>query len=408
MAERLEGKVVVLGITGSIAAYKGAEVARRLIDLGAEVHGTLTRAGARFITPLTLRTLTGHPVIVDMFEDPAEWQVEHVSLARRASAVVIAPASADALAKLALGIADEFIYAVALATRAPIMVAPAMEGNMLSHPATQQNMQALRGRGVYFVESEIGRLASGAVGPGRMAQPEYIAAEVARVLSPGDLGGLRVLVTAGPTREPIDPVRFISNRSTGKMGYALAAAAARRGAQVILVSGPTALPDPPACEVVRVETCSQMRAEVLRRFPQCDILIAAAAVADFGPAAVSGRKVRKKETPQELQLRPTPDILAECGQKKRGQFLIGFAAETEDLLERAGEKMASKHLDMIVANDVSRAGIGFGSDLNAGYLLLADGGKIEIPEMEKSAFAQRVLDAFVKARARRGRGRKSR
>jgi phosphopantothenoylcysteine decarboxylase/phosphopantothenate--cysteine ligase len=409
VVERLDGKVVVLGITGSIAAYKGAEVARRLMDLGAEVHATLTRAGAQFITPLTLRTLTGQSVTVDMFEDASEWQVEHVSLAKRAAAVVIAPATADAIAKLALGIGDEFIYTVALATRAPIIVAPAMESNMLLHSATQEHMEALRGRGVHFVEPEAGRLASGATGVGRLASPEAIAQAVARILAPGDLAGLRVLITAGPTQEPVDAVRYISNRSSGKMGYALAAAAARRGAKVTLVSGPTTLADPAGCEVVRVETAAEMRAAVSRRFARCDALIAAAAVADFTPAKVSSGKVKKGSMPTAVELSRTVDIVAECGEKKKaGQVVVGFAAETQDLLENAGKKLKSKRLDLIVANDVSQPGVGFGSERNAGFLLFADGEARELPEMEKAAFAERVLDAVSEIKAKGGQRRGTR
>jgi phosphopantothenoylcysteine decarboxylase/phosphopantothenate--cysteine ligase len=407
--ERLDGRIIVLGITGSIAAYKGAEVARRLMDLGAEVHATLTRAGEQFITPLTLRTLTGQSVTVDMFEDPSEWQVEHVSLAARAAAVVIAPATADAIAKLALGIADEFIYTVALATRAPIIIAPAMESNMLTHPATQANVNALRDRGVHFVEPEEGRLASGAVGVGRLARPEDIAAAVAALLVPGDLDGLTVIVTAGPTQEPIDLVRFISNRSSGKMGYALAQAAARRGAKVTLVSGPTSLPVPSGCEFVGVQTAQQMHDEVLRRFPGCDALIAAAAVADFSAAKVLSGKMKKNAMPPSLDLRPTPDIVAACGAKKKPrQVLVGFAAETEDVKANARKKLVSKHLDLIVANDVAKPGIGFGSERNAGYVLFADGREIEVPEMAKSAMADRILDAVTSIRTQGGPRRRAR
>jgi len=409
VSEQLRGKLIVLGITGSIAAYKGADVARRLMDLGAEVHATLTRAGERFITPLTLRTLTGQSVTVDMFDDPSEWQVEHVSLAKRAAAVVVAPATADAIAKLALGIADEFIYTVALATRAPIIIAPAMESNMLTHPATQANVKALRDRGVHFIEPEEGRLASGAVGVGRLAKPQDIAAAVAAILAPGDLGGARVIITAGPTREPIDPVRYISNRSSGKMGYALAEAAARRGANVTLISGPTALPRPDGCEFVSVQTAQQMHDEVLRRFPDCDVLIAAAAVADFSAAEVFSEKVKKNDVPPSLELRPTADIAAACGHKKKsGQILVGFAAETEDLKANARKKLASKHLDLIVANDVTKPGIGFGSDCNAGYLLSADGKEIEVEEMTKSAMADRILDAVIRIRTQGGQRRRAR
>jgi len=408
MSEPLAGKTIVLGITGSIAAYKGVEVARRLMDLGADVHVSLTRAGAKFITPLTLRTLTGNPVTVDMFEEPAEWQVKHVSLAERAAAVVVAPASADAIAKLALGLADEFIYTVALATRAPLVVAPAMNEKMLTHPTVQERLAQLRARGARVVEPERGRLASGAVGQGRLAAPEKIAAAVVALLAGGDLQGVQVLVTGGPTREPLDAVRFISNRSSGKMGYALARAAARRGAAVTLISGPTALPQPEGCRVVQVETAREMYEQARQRFPQCQVLIAAAAVADYAPAAVVRGKMKKTKAPLSVELRPTPDLLAECGRrKKRGQFLVGFAAETEELLARAREKLEAKRLDLIVANDISRADVGFESDRNAGYLVFADGREIELPEMDKSDFAERILDAVVESRRpHEGRRRK--
>ena len=408
MAEPLTGKTIVLGITGSIAAYKGVEVARRLMDLGAEVHVTLTRAAANFITPLTLRTLTGNPVTVDMFQEPSEWQVQHVSLAERAAAVVVAPASADAVAKLALGLADEFIYTVALATRAPLVVAPAMNEKMLTHPVVEQHLEQLRRRGVRIVEPESGRLASGAVGKGRLAAPEMIAAAVAELFAAGDLKGVRVLVTAGPTREPLDAVRFLSNRSSGKMGYALAAAAARRGAAVTLISGPTALRGPESCDLVQVETAQEMRDEVLRRFPRCHVLIAAAAVADYAPAAPLRGKIKKREGALSVELRPTPDLLAECGRRRKsGQFLVGFAAETEHLLSRAREKLEAKRLDLIVANDVSQPDTGFESDQNAGYLLFADGRQIELPKMGKLDFADRILDAVAQSRRPRA-GRRPR
>lgn len=399
MSKPLAGRVVVLGITGSIAAYKGAELARRLMDLGADVHATLTRAGAEFITPLTLRTLTGNRVTVDMFEDPEEWEVRHVSLAERAAAVVVAPATADAVAKLALGIADEFIYTVALATRAPLVVAPAMNDKMYAHASVQENLARLRARGAHVVEPEVGRLASGAVGMGRLAEPESIAAEVARLVAVGDLSGARVLVTAGPTREALDPVRFISNRSSGKMGYALAAAAAMRGAAVTLVSGPAAAPGPEGCDVVRVETTAEMYDAVLSRAPKCDVLIAAAAPADYAPASPAAQKMKKGAEPLTIELQPTPDILAECGRRKQpGQLLVGFAAETENLLANAGEKLRSKNLDLIVANEVSGTCVGIDSDRNAGHILFASGERVELPVMDKHEFAQRVLDAVVQRR----------
>jgi phosphopantothenoylcysteine decarboxylase/phosphopantothenate--cysteine ligase len=395
MTQPLAGRTVVLGITGSIAAYKGAEVARRLIDLGADVHVTLTRTGALFITPLTLRSLTGNPVTVDMFEDPDEWDIKHISLAQRASAVVVAPASANAIAKLALGLADEFIYAVALATRAPLFIAPAMNDRMYAHAAVQDNLARLRARGAHVIEPEMGRLASGAVGLGRLADPESIALAVAGAAA-GDMTGLKLLVTAGPTREPLDPVRFLSNRSSGRMGYAIAEAAAGRGAAVTLISGPTALSDPAGCEVVRVETTEQMYEEVIGRFAQYNLLIAAAAPADYALAVVAQQKLKKAPEGRTLDLRPTPDALAECGRRRKpGQFLVGFAAETENLLAGAREKLRAKHLDLIVANDVSRSDVGLASDRNAGHLIFADGEPIELPAMDKAAFAHRLLDAIV-------------
>jgi phosphopantothenoylcysteine decarboxylase/phosphopantothenate--cysteine ligase len=401
VSERSLGGTVVLAITGSIAAYKGAEVARRLMDLGADVHVTLTAAGAEFITPLTLRTLTGNPVVVDMFDDPEEWEVKHVSLAERAAAVVVAPATADAIAKLALGLADEFVYAVALATRAPLVVAPAMNHQMYAHPTVQGHLARLRERGAHVVEPETGRLASGAVGKGRLAAPETIAAAVAALLSAGDLEGVRILVTAGPTREPLDPVRFISNRSSGKMGYALASAAAGRGAEVTLVSGPTSVAPPGGCDVVPVETAEGMLRATLDRFDGCDVLIAAAAVADYTPAVVSPEKMKRERAPVTVELRPTTDILAECGRRKRpAQLLVGFAAETEGILEHAREKLVAKGLDLIVANDVSRKDVGLESGRNAGHLIFSDGREVEVPEMDKLAFAARVLDAVAEWRGR--------
>jgi phosphopantothenoylcysteine decarboxylase/phosphopantothenate--cysteine ligase len=403
VSEPLADKTVVLAITGSISAYKGAEVARRLMDLGADVHVTLTAAGEKFITPLTLRTLTGNPVTSDMFDDPDEWHVKHVSLAERADAVVIAPATADAIAKLALAIADEFIYTLALAARAPLVIAPAMNYKMYTHPAVQDHLARLRDRGARIVEPETGRLASGAVGQGRLAEPEAIARAVSDLFAPRDLDNLRVMITAGPTREPLDPVRFISNRSSGKMGYALAAAAAARGAQVLLITGPTALGPPTGCEVIRVETAREMRDAALARFEQSDILIAAAAVSDYAPAQTAPHKIKKDGGPFTIDLRPTDDILAECGKRKRpGQFLVGFAAEIEDVLMRARQKLKAKNLDLIVANDVSRPDIGFDSDSNAGRLLFAAGRDIELPEMDKAQFAQRVIAAVVEARKQMG------
>ncbi len=414
MAQPLEGRLVVLGIAGSIAAYKGAEVARRLMDLGADVHATLTAGGEEFITALTLRTLTGNPVTTDMFDNPEEWEVRHVSLARRAAAVVIAPASANAIAKLAHGLADEFIYTVVLATEAPVFVAPAMNDRMYSHEAVQQNLARLRDRGVHIMEPEHGRLACGTEGLGRLAEPEYIAsfvaAEVAGTPAAGsqrseDLAGVRVVITAGPTREPLDPVRFISNRSSGKMGYALGAAALRRGADVTLVSGPASSTPPAGAEVISVETTRQMYDAVMERLSEADVVIGAAAPADYSPQARTQQKLKKEAAGLTLRLQPTPDIMAECGRRKtRGKILVGFAAETENVIDNARAKLSAKGLDMIVANDVSVPGIGFDSDRNAGHLVLKDGRVIELAPMDKSTFAERVLDAVAESlRARLSR-----
>ena len=408
MPKPLEGRVVILGITGSIAAYKGAEVARRLMDLGAEVHATLTWGGAKFITPLTLSTVTGNQVTADMFDEPEVWEIKHVSLAQAASAVVVAPATADAIAKLALGLADEFLYTLVLATQAPLFVAPAMNEGMLASHAVQQNLAALRARGVHIIEPETGRLASGAVGKGRLAHPEFIAKFVADTLSgTGDLNGARVIITAGPTREPLDPVRFISNRSSGKMGYALAQAAARRGAAVTLIFGPATAPPPAGCELVPVETTRQMYDAVLDRLQAAHVVIGAAAPADFAPASPAPQKIKKVKRPLSLHLEPTPDIIAECGRRKKaGQLVVGFAAETENLLENARAKLQAKNLDMIVANDVSAPGAGFDSDDNAGHLLFADGRVVELPAMAKTQFADRILDAVSDAVRNRRKQRK--
>lgn len=397
----LVGKVIVLGVTGSIAAYKAADLVRRLTTLGAEVHVTLTRGGEQFVTAVTLRTLSGNPVVTDMFADPANWDVMHVALAQRAEAVVVAPASANAIAKLAGGLADEFLYTLVLATRASLLVAPAMNDRMYEHPATQANLARLRERGATIIEPETGWLACRSEGRGRLAETECIVEAVQRALSGGDLAGVRVLITAGPTREPLDPVRFISNRSSGKMGYALAAAAVRRGAKVTVVSGPTALAAPAGCEMVAVETAAEMLEAVLARLPESDVIVGSAAVADYTPAARASEKGKRAAGPVRVELTPTTDIVAECGRRKRPeQFLVAFAAETNDLIGNARKKLAAKRADMIVANDVSRPAVGMEADRNAGYLLFPQGEQVEVPEMDKQRFAEQVWDAIV-ARLRR-------
>jgi phosphopantothenoylcysteine decarboxylase/phosphopantothenate--cysteine ligase len=396
VAERLSGKCVVVGVTGSIAAYKAADIVSRLVKAGAEVHATMTSRATEFITPLTLRTLSGHPVVTDMFREPTHWEVEHVALAQRADLLLIAPASANAIARLAAGLADDLLTCIALATRAPILLAPAMEEHMLDHPVTRANLAKLEGLGYEMIEPEEGRLASGAYGRGRLADPGVIVARVEeRLLGIGDLSGQRVVVTAGPTREPLDAVRFLSNRSSGKMGYALAAAAARRGARVTLVSGPTSLSDPAGVEVVRVETAAQMREAVIARRREMTVFVGAAAVADFRPVEPAAGKRKKGEVGLALRLERTPDILGEVAAAGGSAVRVGFAAETENLVENARAKLAEKGLDLIVANEVGTPESGFEGDTDRAVLLWPDGREEALGLLDKRVLADRILDAVV-------------
>ena len=390
---------VALGVTGGIAAYKAAELVRALQDRGVRVQVIMTRAAQEFVRPLTFAALSGQKVITGMFDGGAQEPnidsaVEHIAVAQSIDALVVAPATADSLAKFANGIADDFLSTLYLATTAPVIVAPAMNVNMWEHEATRANLEKLRARGVRIVEPDAGYLACGMVGPGRLAENEAIVAAVLQALGAmQDLAGETVLVTAGPTREAIDPVRYLSNRSSGKMGYAIAEAAMRRGANVILVSGPTALSAPAVAEFVPVETAEQMRAAVVERFPKTSILIKCAAVADYRLAEPAKQKMKRKG-PRTLELEPTPDILAELSRQRKGQLIVGFAAETDDALANARRKLKEKGADLIVLNDVSRAGIGFDSDRNAVTLVRAEG-TTEVPESSKWEIAHRVLDAVV-------------
>jgi phosphopantothenoylcysteine decarboxylase/phosphopantothenate--cysteine ligase len=398
----LRDKCIVVGVTGGIAGYKAADIVSRLRQAGAQVHVVMTEAATRFVAPLTFSTLSGNPVAVDMFAAPAHWEVEHVALADCAHAMLIAPATANILAKLAAGIADDMVTCVTLATRAPVIVAPAMNVHMLEHPATQANIARLRGLGYHVLECEEGRLACGYEGKGRLPEPAAIVAEVERVLSAArELEGVSVLVTSGPTREPIDAVRFISNPSTGKMGYALAEAAARRGARVTVVTGPTALPDPHGVEVVRVQTTQEMLAAVEARVKEADVVIGAAAPSDYAPQNPAAEKVSKSAARMSLDLRRTPDILARISQRKGNLILIGFTAETGDLLARAKEKLRRKRLDLIVANDVTVEGAGFAVDTNIAALVFPDGRVEQLPLMTKRELAQRVLDVVAQLAAAR-------
>jgi phosphopantothenoylcysteine decarboxylase / phosphopantothenate---cysteine ligase len=395
---------VALGVSGGIAAYKAAEVLRLLQDRDVRVQVIMTQAAQEFVRPLTFAALSGEKVITGMFdagsaEPNIDSAVEHIAVAQSIDALVVVPATADLLARFAQGIANDFLSTLYLATTAPVIVAPAMNVNMWNHPATQANLEILRKRGVKIVEPDSGYLACGMIGAGRLAANEAIVAAVLEALGAAqDLAGETVLITAGPTREKIDPVRYLTNRSSGRMGYALAEAALRRGAHVLLVSGPASIQPPDAAEVTRVETAEQMRDAVLELLPQATIVIKTAAVSDYRPRAQAGQKL-KRTGPMALELEPTSDILAELAGKKTNQLIIGFAAETENVLENARTKLARKSLDAIVVNDVSREGVGFDSDRNAVTILTQDE-VVEVPETTKWEVAQRVLDQVVKLRKR--------
>ena len=384
--------LIALGVSGGIAAYKACEIVRGLDRAGASVQVVMTANAARFITPLTLETLSRRKVLLDPFDLAAAETVRHIDLARQVDALVVAPATANVLGKFAAGIADDFLSTFYLAVTAPVVVAPAMNTRMWLHPATRASLATLKARGVQVVDPASGWLAEGESGWGRLAEPETIVATtLAAARRSQQLAGKRIVVTAGPTREPIDPVRFLSNRSSGKMGYALAAAAARRGASVALISGPVDLAPPFGVEVVKVNTSEEMRRALLDSRAGAAAVIMAAAVSDF-VTEPSGSKIKKGQAPLELSLRRGPDILAELGRDKGGLLLVGFAAETEDLVANARAKLAAKNLDFIVANAVSAAGRGIESDRNAVTILDRDGGSVEVAEASKAEIADAILD----------------
>src|SRR5579872_1658649 len=393
---------VALGVSGGIAAYKAAEIVRLLQDRGVRVQVIMTRAACEFVQPLTFAALSGEKVITDLFGEGAqqpniESAVQHIAVAQAIDALLVAPATADIIGKFAQGIANDFLSTLYLATTAPVVVAPAMNVNMWEHPATQANVETLRQRGVRIVEPDSGYLACGMTGPGRLASNEAIVAAVMEKLGAAqDLAGETVLISAGPTREPIDPVRYISNRSSGRMGYALAEAALRRGARVVLVSGPVSIQPPGGVEFVPVETAEQMRQAVLQRLEQATVIIATAAVSDYRPKTQARQKL-KRSGPMTLDLEPTADILGEVARRRQNQVVVGFAAETENALENARKKLASKSLDAIVVNDVSRPGIGFDSERNAVTIITQDE-VLEVPETSKWEVAQRVLDQLLRLR----------
>ncbi len=396
---RLSGREIILGVSGSIAAYKALEVLRELMRRGAGVTCVLTGSAERFVTPLTFATLSRRPVLSDMFTLDYESRIGHISTAERADLLLVAPATANLIAKLAHGIADDFLTNLYLANRAPVLLAPAMNSNMYTHPAHTENLVRLRAVGVHIVEPETGELACGTVGPGRLADPLRIVEEAERLLTlPGDLAGEVVLVTAGPTREPLDPVRYISNRSSGKMGFALAEAARQRGARVILVSGPVDLTPPPGVTVIPVETAAQMRDATLGHLADATVVIMAAAVADYRPAHSSREKIKKSTGSLKVELVSTEDILEEISRRRGNQIVVGFAAETENLLAGARRKLQAKGLDLIVANDVTQEGAGFSSDTNIVTLLNATGAVEELPLLPKREVAHRILDKVVTLR----------
>lgn len=391
-----EKRTVVLGVTGSIAAYKAAEIISGLHKLSLDVRVILTEGGAQFITPLTLETLSRAPVYTDQFSREAPYEVEHIALAKLADVFLIAPATANFIGKAANGIADDHLTTTFLATRAPVLIAPAMNVNMYNHPAMQKNMETLRERGCTFIEPAEGLLACGDTGKGRLAPVEEILAAVQAALNrKQDLAGRRILVTAGPTREAIDPVRFLSNRSSGKMGFAIAEAAVRRGASVRLIAGPVQLPTPPGVEREDIVSSAELFRAVERAFPACDALIMAAAPADFTISDISQQKIKKHGEGLSLSLTPTADILARMGEHKTHQVLMGFAAETQELERNAKDKLARKRLDFIAANDVTAPGVGFAGDTNAVTLYDAEGGCACSGMMQKAALADWLLDALV-------------
>ncbi len=394
----LQGKRIVLGVTGGIAAYKAIEVSRRLVDAGAHVVPIMTEAAEHFVGTTTLSALASEPVQTELWHNPST-PIPHTEVGQGADLIIVAPATAKSIAAYRTGYSHDLLQNTLIATRAPVIVCPAMHTEMWEHPSVIDNIAALRARGVHIVEPESGRLAGGDVGAGRLASPEAIVAEAERVLGPRDLTGVSVIVSAGGTREPIDSVRVIANRSSGKQGYAVAAEAASRGANVTLVST-VSLPAPAGVEVVAVETAAEMQAAIEERASRTDVIVMAAAVADFRPAAPADHKLKKRDGAPEIVLEPTPDILAGLGAvKPAGQVLVGFAAETDDLLANARSKLERKHLDLIVANDVGAPAVGFAHDTNAVTLLRPDAKPVEIDLAAKRDVARAVINTIVEIRA---------
>jgi phosphopantothenoylcysteine decarboxylase/phosphopantothenate--cysteine ligase len=393
---RFSGKQVVVGVCGGIAAYKAAELVRLFVKAGAQVHVVMTRSATEFVTPLTFQTLSGNPVHTELFNLYQEQEIGHIALADRADLVVVAPATANMIGKVAGGLADDLLSTTLMATRAPVLFAPAMNVNMYENSLYQKNHTALLEHGFHFIDPVVGALACGWEGKGKLPDPQAIFNTASALLFPLDLVGETVLVTAGPTREEIDPIRYISNYSSGKMGYAIAAVAAARGAKVVLVSGPTGLPVPAGVELISVVSALQMRDVVLAHADSASVIFKAAAVADYRPARRAEQKLKKGENaPASIVLEKNPDILAELGQLTGRRLLIGFAAETNDLVAHATAKLQAKNLDLIVANDVTQEGAGFDVDTNIVKLFYRDGRQLELSQMSKTELASRLLDVVL-------------
>ena len=398
----LQGKEIVLGVTGSIAAYKAVELLREMVKAGASVKVVMTESARRFVAPLTFATLSQQEVMTDLFTLDYDAKIRHIAATEGADLLLVAPATANVIGRFARGLADDLLTNLFLASTRPVLLAPAMDADMYRHPAVQENLERLRTWGVRTVGPAEGALASGMWGPGRLAETQEILQAVTEILQPmNDLAGEVILVTAGPTHEPIDPVRYLANRSSGKMGYAIAQEAADRGAQTILVSGPTALTAPRGVEVIQVETALQMRAAMLDHLPKATVVIKAAAVSDYRLSRPATSKLKKSEESHTLELVPNPDILKEIGAHKGARIVVGFAAETGDLLRQAGAKLKEKNLDLIVVNDIGAEGAGFSHDTNVVSILDLDGGVEELPLLPKRQVARRILDRVVRLRQQR-------
>ncbi len=395
MAEKVKPKTVVLGVSGGIACYKAVELVRLLVRHGFTVQVIMTRGATEFVTPLTFQTLSGRSVATGTFSLTQESEIGHINLADQADLFVIAPATANVIGKIAAGIADDLLTTVVMVTQAPVLIAPSMNIHMYENPILQENIHKLKGLGYHFMEPAEGYLACGYEGKGRLPEPQDIVEEIQRLFKKKDLAGERLLITAGPNHEPLDPVRYISNRSSGKMGYALARQAVRRGAEVTLISGPTSLTPPAGVRLILVLTAADMRQAVLKEFPSATSVLMAAAVADYHPEKFTAKKIKRGEASIQLKLTPNPDILGELGMRKRGQILIGFAAETEALVANAKIKLRKKNLDLIVANNVTEEGSGFDGDTNVATILDRKGTVHPLPLMSKDDLADRIYDYLL-------------